>query len=153
MSESIIISSINYDGESANILFKPDNDDKVVNLGTVILPYTFNPSLLTPPLEVYGTYTILTKNGECTNIINIIRPTPTPTPTNSTTPTNTPTNTQTSTPTPTVDPCLLTRTPTPTNTTTNTPTNTQTPTNTPSITPLPCFTQIINWWRTYPIIE
>ncbi len=49
MSQTIIINSVNYDGEEANILFTPDNDPTAINLGTVILPYTFNPGLLTPP--------------------------------------------------------------------------------------------------------
>ena len=62
MSNSIIIKSINYDGEIANIVFKPDNDNVVINLGDVTLPCTFNPSLLTPPREIYGTYTILVFN-------------------------------------------------------------------------------------------
>ena len=45
MSNTIVISSVNYDGESANILFKPDNDNVTINLnkefGQIILPYTF----------------------------------------------------------------------------------------------------------------
>jgi len=113
MSQTITIDSIIYDGESAIILFKPDNTDEVINLGNQILPFTFSPNLLNPPREVYGSYTILVDGSGCSKLLNVPRPTPTPTPT--VTPTRTPTPTPTPTPsiTPT-KPCGLTPTPTPT---------------------------------------
>ena len=113
MSSSIILTSINYSGEPANVIFKPDISDNVINLGSVTLPYTFNPSLLTPPQEIYGVYTIVVTD-DCTNILNVIRPTSTPTPTPTFTPTMTMTQTPTTTPTLTIDPCYITKTPTPT---------------------------------------
>ena len=58
MSQIITINSINHDGELANVLFTPDNDPVVINLGDVTLPLVFEPSLLIPPRQVYGTYTI-----------------------------------------------------------------------------------------------
>ena len=139
MSETIKISSVNYDGEMATILFVSDVNPSVINLGLVQLPYTFNPSLLTPPREIYGSYTISVVNSDCPNILKVPRPTPTVTPTPTITPTVTKTSTPTVTPTPTIDPCSITRTPT------------QTPTITPTITPTPepCITQYFNWWRTY----
>jgi hypothetical protein len=149
MSKSIIISSINYDGEQATILFKPYNSNDTVNLGIKTLPYTFEPSTLTPPREVYGSYTILVTGSDCPNFLNVQKPTPTPTPTLTNTPTNTQTNTPTVTPTITPNPCLITPTPTPTNTLTPTSTNTPTPTLTPSVTPIACLTQMYNWWRTH----
>lgn len=132
MSQSIIIKSINYDGEIANILFTPDVDSVVINLGQQTLPFLFRPYLLTPPRDVYGTYTIVvTVNGiQCPNLLNVVRPTPTPTPTPTQTKTPTPTVTPTVTPTPSYDPCKVpTPTPTPSVTNTQTPTPTQTPTN------------------------
>jgi len=113
MSQTITIDSIIYDGESAVILFKPDNTDEVINLGNQILPFTFSPNLLNPPREVYGSYTILVDGSDCSKLLNVPRPTPTPTPT--VTPTRTPTPTPTPTPsiTPT-KPCGPTPTPTPT---------------------------------------
>lgn len=132
MSQSIIINSINYDGEIANIIFTPDTDNVVVNLGEQTLPFLFRPYLLTPPRDVYGTYTIVVNvNGvDCPNLLNVVRPTPTPTPTPTQTKTPTPTVTPTVTPTPTIDPCKVpTPTPTPSVTNTQTPTPTQTPTN------------------------
>ncbi|MDB0072645.1 hypothetical protein OAA60_05660 [Porticoccaceae bacterium] len=126
MSKFIIIESKNYDGAIANILFNPSNSEEVINLGDVTLPFTFEPSLLTPPREIYGTYTINVLIPNCTFFVRVPQPTPTPTPTR--TPTRTPTQTPTSTPTPTsTDVCP---TPTPTRTPNRTPT--QTPTSTPT---------------------
>jgi hypothetical protein len=133
MSQSIIINSINYDGEIANIIFTPDVDNVVINLGQQTLPFLFRPYLLTPPRDVYGTYTIVvTVNGvQCPNLLNVVRPTPTPTPTPTQTSTPTPTVTPTVTPTSTYNPCNVpTSTPTPTNTSTITSTPTPTPTET-----------------------
>lgn len=133
MSQSIIINSINYDGEIANIIFTPDVDNVVINLGQQTLPFLFRPYLLTPPRDVYGTYTIVvTVNGvQCPNLLNVVRPTPTPTPTPTQTSTPTPTVTPTVTPTSTYNPCNVpTSTPTPTNTSTITSTPTPTPTQT-----------------------
>ena len=134
MSQTIIINSVNYDGEEANILFTPDNDPTAINLGTVILPYTFNPGLLTPPRMVYGTYSILTIEDQCFNLLNVPRPAPSPTPTKTPTRTPTPTPSITPTITPTSFPCI-TRTPTPTPGLSPTPTPTSTPVESPTPTP------------------
>ena len=137
MSQTILIESINYDGELATVLFKPDNANVVINLGNVVLPYLFDPSLLNPPRDIYGTYTILVLGTDgncktdCPNFLQVPRPTPTPTPTLTPTRTQTPTPTKTQTPTPSYDPCKV---PTPTPTTTSTPTITPTNTPTPSAT-------------------
>jgi hypothetical protein len=137
MSQTILIESINYDGEMATVLFKPDNANVVINLGNVVLPYLFDPSLLNPPREIYGTYTILVLGTDgncktdCPNILQVPRPTPTPTPTITPTRTQTPTPTPTTTPTPTFDPCKVP---------TSTPTTTTTPTITPTHTPTPSAT-------------
>jgi hypothetical protein len=121
---SITIQSVNYNGEVANILFKPVNVNTVINLGNQSLPYVFDPTLLTPPRSVYGVYTILVDGADCPVILNVPVPTPTPTPTPTITPTVTKTPTVTPTTTPTYNPCNVTRTPT------QTPTNTKTPTPT-----------------------
>lgn len=121
MSQTITINSVIYDGEVANILFKPYNSVDVINLGNKILPYTFNPLTLSPPREIYGSYTILVEGSDCSKILNVPAPTPTPTPTIAPTRTPTSTPTPTPTPTPTKDPCNP-PTPTPTSTPTPTPT-------------------------------
>ena len=141
MSQSIIIQSINYDGEIANILFNPHGEEIVFNLGNHGLPFEFIPSLLEPPKEVYGTYTILVLNSDCPNILNVPRPTPTPTPTITPTRTQTPTPTVTPTPTESPNNCpsptpTITPTPTVTKTPCYTPTTTSTPTPTPTPTPV-----------------
>jgi hypothetical protein len=139
MSLSITIQSINFSGENASVLFQPDNFNGTINLGNVVLPFEFYPNLLVPPREIYGTYTILTQNGTCPNILNVPRPTQTPTPTITPTRTPTPTPTATPTPTPTNDPCP-TKTPTPTPTKSPNPTVTPTKTPTPTPTSSPCKT-------------
>ena len=137
MSQTITIKSVNYDGELASILFKPANEDTVINLGTNSLPFIFYPGLLTPPKTVYGTYTILIEGADCPYVLNVPQPTPTPTPTVSPTKTQTPTPTVTPTPTETFNPCNI---PSPTRTPTQTKTPTPTNTPTPSVTKTPCYT-------------
>lgn len=134
MSNIIVIESNNYDGFIANILFNPSNSDEVINLGNVTLPFTFEPYLLIPPREIYGTYTINVIEPNCTFFVNVPQPTPTPTPTSTQTPTPTPT--QTPTPTPTSTQLCPTPTPTPTLSQSNTPIPTL------SITPTPTSSRI-----------
>jgi len=133
MSQEVLISSPHYDGSTGQLLFKPVSTDTVINLGNVTFPYLFIPSELIPPKEIYGVYTILILDDDCSYYLTIPRPTPTPTPTVTTTKTQTPTVTPTVTTTPTFNPCKV---PTQTPTTTQTPTQTltSTPTPTPSCT-------------------
>lgn len=72
MSQTIVIESINFSGEPASILFSPYGETNVINLGQVTLPYEFNPGLLNPPKDIYGSYTILTSGGTCETILNVI---------------------------------------------------------------------------------
>jgi len=132
---SIIVSSSNYEGYFAEIVFKPYNEEIAINLGVHQLPYSFDASLLEPPREVYGTYSMaVSYQGDlCPVILEVPNPTPTPTPTPPSTPTPTPTPppTPTLTPTKSFDPCQpLTPTPTNTPTISSTPTMTPTPTGT-----------------------
>lgn len=130
---TITIQSGSYNGDIANILFKPNGVNVVVNLGNQVLPYEFDPSLLTPPRTIYGVYTILVEGADCPIILNVPEPTPTPTPTITSTLTPTPTPTVTPTVTPTFNPCP----PGPTLRPTHTPTSTHTPTPTLTPTPVP----------------
>ena len=41
MSQSITIKSVNYDGEIANIIFKPADEETAINLGEQVLPFIF----------------------------------------------------------------------------------------------------------------
>lgn len=133
---SILIESVNYSGEPANIIFNPYGTTISINLGTQILPFEFEPYLLVPPYEVYGNYTVVTVSGNCSLFLTVAPPTPTPTPTITPTKTQTPTPTSTVTPTPSFDPCNVpSPTPTSTQTATPTPTILVTPTITPSRNP------------------
>jgi len=132
MTENILISSSNYNGQIATILFKPDNSDVVINLGNQLLPFDFTPI---PPMEVFGTYTILVISLDCSYYLNVPRPAPTPTPTPTPYPTLTPIPTTTTTTT--VTPTPTCPTPTPRPTWTPPPTRTQIPTRTPLPTPTP----------------
>jgi hypothetical protein len=136
---SILIESVNYSGEPANVIFNPYGTTISINLGTQILPFEFEPYLLVPPYEVYGNYTIVTVSGNCSLFLTVPPPTPTPTPTITPTRTQTPTPTSTVTPTPSFDPCKV---PSPTPTTTQTATPTPTISVTPTVTPSrnPCVT-------------
>lgn len=138
MSYKIKILSVNFNGQSGEVFFKPDTSDKLISLGQKTIPFEFDPTTLTPPRDVYGVYTIVF-GEKCSNLVHVVRPTPTPTPTPTNTPTNTPTKTPTPTPTLTQspNPCKY---PTPTPTPTNTPTNTSTKTPTPT----PTLTQTVN---------
>ena len=132
---SIIITSSNYEGYQAEIVFKPHNENLAINLGVHQIPYLFDASQLEPPREVYGVYSMVVyyQGDECPVIMDVPNPTPTPTPTptSTSTPTPTPSPTPTLTPTKSFDPCQpLTPTPSPTSTTTPTPTTTSTPTGT-----------------------
>jgi hypothetical protein len=135
--QEIVISSVNFSGESAQIVFKPSRESVVLNLGDLSLPYTFAPCLLSPPRDVYGTYSILvygvSGRNDCTYFLNVPEPTPTPTPSVTSTPTITPTISLTPSQTPTTTPCI----PTPSVTKTVTPTTTPTISVTPTITHTP----------------
>jgi hypothetical protein len=64
-STTITLESINYSGESASIIFRPIGDTVSINLGTQILPYVFDPSILEPSKTIYGQYVIKTSTGNC----------------------------------------------------------------------------------------
>ena len=97
MSNYILITTENYDGQMAQITFYPSAGGSI-NLGTVLLPYEYYTD------DFYGKYIIYIPSEKATCEFRLITPTPTKTPTRTPTqtPTNTPTNTQTPTVTPTV---------------------------------------------------
>ena len=99
MSQYVLIESFNYSGENANVLFVPDNDIITIDLGVKTIPFTFEPGLLSPPREIYGTYSIITSSGDCINTLVIPRPTTTTTtlPPTTTTTTTIPVTTTTTT--------------------------------------------------------
>ena len=52
MSQNILINSVFYDGELAEVLFKPDNDDIVLNFDEITLPFLFEPNLSSLKSEI-----------------------------------------------------------------------------------------------------
>jgi hypothetical protein len=146
---SVLISSVNFNGQIGNITFYPEVGG-VVNIGLQTIPYTYTAN------DIYGTYSIYFSEYpetctvtilnpfiplDCDLMIDSTTPTITPTPTStSVPPTSTPTPNSTSVP-PTSTP---TSTPTPNSTSvppTSTPTSTETPTPTSTETPTPTSTE------------
>jgi hypothetical protein len=134
MSQSITISSINYDGELANIIFTSFSSSTSINIGVVTLPFEFDPSIINPSLTVYGTYSITLENGDCPNLLQVPPPSPSASPSNTPTRTPTPTPTPTPTVTPSPNPCNVTQTPSNSPSVSVTRTPTRTPTSTPTAT-------------------
>jgi hypothetical protein len=134
MQQVITIESVNFSGETAQIMFTPYGKTISFYLGEQVLPYIFSSNTLSPPQYVYGDYSLYIVSKNCSYGLSVPLPTPTPTPTPSVTRTQTPTPTPTPSVTPTKNPCP-TKTPTPTRTQTKTPTMTPTNTRTPSSTP------------------
>ena len=53
MATTITISSVNFNGESANITFYPDNGDPTINFGIVTIPYTTSLDYIYGDYEIY----------------------------------------------------------------------------------------------------
>jgi hypothetical protein len=131
--EAVILSSPSLNGQEVFLRFTPSGQTEYIDLGLVLLPYTFYFESLVPPLaNKAGVFFIYCSGLQCTYEVTVNDIPPTPTPSNTPTPTVTPTITVTTTPT--ITP-TITVTPTITTTPTITPTITTTPTVTPSVTP------------------
>jgi hypothetical protein len=65
-SSSVIISSVNYNGQTGNITFTPWTGNTIINLGTRTIPYSYDSNY------VYGTYNIFYPfyNKTCQKIIS-----------------------------------------------------------------------------------
>jgi hypothetical protein len=103
----IVISSINYEGQIADITFYPATGG-TVSIGQHEIPYSYISDY------GFGTYNLYFSSYSQNCIVVVSPPSPTPTPTltptetPTPTPTQTPTNTQTPTPTFTPTPSLIT---------------------------------------------
>jgi formylglycine-generating enzyme required for sulfatase activity len=73
--QTIKISSINYTGKLAHILFFPDSLGEPIDLGYQIIPYLWTTD------DWYGTVHLHFEEYDSTCVIESLRPTPTPTPT------------------------------------------------------------------------
>jgi hypothetical protein len=63
MPQTVIISSVNFSGEQANIMFTPTGSNESFGLGTQLLPYTFDSSSINK--DIYGTYSLSIINSNC----------------------------------------------------------------------------------------
>jgi hypothetical protein len=71
MGQSVVISSINFSGEQANVIFTPQNSSSSYGLGIKTIPFTFNTSIINDNLSVNGTYSINIINSNCNYILVI----------------------------------------------------------------------------------
>lgn len=71
MPQTVEISSTNFSGEQANIIFTPIGSDIVYGLGIQSLPYIFDSSILGDEVDAIGTYSINIVNSNCTHILVI----------------------------------------------------------------------------------
>ena len=62
MPQTVIISSVNFSGEQANIMFTPTGSNESFGLGTQLLPYTFDSSSINK--DIYGTYSLSIINND-----------------------------------------------------------------------------------------
>jgi|LakMenE01Jun11ns_1017448.scaffolds.fasta_scaffold9821993_2 hypothetical protein len=69
MGQTIVISSNNFSGEQANIIFTPSNSSESYGLGIQTLPYTFDTSIIDNNLNATGTYSIKLINSSCSYIL------------------------------------------------------------------------------------
>jgi hypothetical protein len=71
MAQTVIISSNNFSGFQANIIFTPVNSSESYGLGIQTLPYTFNTSIIDNNLNATGTYSINLINSSCSYVLVI----------------------------------------------------------------------------------
>jgi hypothetical protein len=71
MPQTVEISSINFSGEQANIIFTPNGSNVSYGLGIQYLPYIFDSSTIGEEIDALGTYSINIVNSNCTHILVI----------------------------------------------------------------------------------
>lgn len=69
MGQTIVISSNNFSGEQANIIFTPSNSSESYGLGIQTIPFTFDTSTINSSLVATGTYSINIINSNCSYIL------------------------------------------------------------------------------------
>ena len=66
---AIKLESINYSGYEANIIFTPTNSETSYGLGTQIIPYIFDSSILGNNININGKYSINILDTNCSYIL------------------------------------------------------------------------------------
>ena len=71
MGQQVEISSINYSGSQANIIFTPTGSDKSYGLGIQNIPYIFNTNSVSELESVNGKYSIQIIDTNCSFVLVI----------------------------------------------------------------------------------
>ena len=71
MSQQVEISTINFSGQEANIIFTPTGSEVSYGLGKQTLPYIFNTSIIGKNINVSGKYSINIVNTNCSYMLLI----------------------------------------------------------------------------------
>jgi hypothetical protein len=71
MSQTVEITSINFSGQQANVIFTPDNSDISYGLGIKTIPFTFDSSIIGDNILVIGKYSINILNSNCSYVLVI----------------------------------------------------------------------------------
>jgi hypothetical protein len=66
---AILIQSVNYSGYEANIIFTPSGSEISYGLGTQIIPYIFDSSILGNNININGKYSINILDTNCSYIL------------------------------------------------------------------------------------
>ena len=65
------ITSDNFSGQQANIIYTPNGSDLSFSLGVQTIPFIFNSFSVGENIDIYGTYSINILNANCTYILLI----------------------------------------------------------------------------------
>jgi hypothetical protein len=71
MANAVEISSINFSGQQANIIFTPNGSEISYGLGIQTLPYMFNTLSINDTIDIYGKYSIDLISSNCSYILVI----------------------------------------------------------------------------------
>jgi hypothetical protein len=71
MSQTVEITSLNFSGQQANVIFTPYNSDISYGIGIKTIPFIFNSSTIGDNILVTGKYSINILNTNCTYVLVI----------------------------------------------------------------------------------
>jgi hypothetical protein len=71
MYQEVEISSTNYSGYQANVIFTPENTDTSYGLGVKTIPFLFNTLSIPNITTIKGTYSIDIVNSSCSFVLVI----------------------------------------------------------------------------------
>jgi len=71
MSQTVEITSLNFSGQQANVIFTPYNSEISYGLGIKTIPFTFDSSIIGNNILVTGKYSINIINSNCNHVLVI----------------------------------------------------------------------------------